>query len=264
MTGLPLATRHRLGDGPGVHVLEGGLGELGFALLRAATGAPARVELGDREGLLVLLEGSAATVSVDDAAFELPPRGSVFTDGPSAVYAPPGSVLELRADARLAGLYTAGARGAAPTAYAVLPEEVEVVHRGQGNFARQVRDILPEHRPGTRLLVGETINPPGNWSSAPPHKHDRNAPPAELAMEEVYLFRVDPPQGFGLQLSYHADPPAEAAYPVRDLDVVAIPAGYHPVVAGPGYGLYYLWGLAGSARTLRWYADPVHAWVDTT
>ena len=163
----------------------------------------------------------------------------------------------------LAGVFLARADRDGTTApYLVAPDEVATVHRGRGNFSREVRDVVPAERPGVRLLVGETINPPGNWSSSPPHKHDREAPPEERRLEEVYLYRVEPRQGFGLQLSYGGEPPAERAFPVRDLDVVAIPAGYHPVVAGPGYRLYYLWGLAGSARELRWYPDPDHAWVE--
>jgi 5-deoxy-glucuronate isomerase len=264
-----LASRHTLPEGPGIHPLDAGLDELGFALVRAED-APVRVELGGREGVLVKLAGPEGEVRVDGEAFVLPARDSVFNDAPSAVYAPPGSTLEA-AGPLLAGLFLAAAETAgaepvsappadAPAPYAVRPEDVVTVARGRGNFARAVRDIVPATRPGLRLLVGETLNPPGNWSSSPPHKHDRDAAPEEAQLEEVYLFRVDPAQGFGLQLSY--DGADERAFRVRDLDVAAIPAGYHPVVAAPGYRLYYLWGLAGSGRQLRWFPDPDHAWVD--
>jgi 5-deoxy-glucuronate isomerase len=255
-----LASRHTLPAGPGVHALDAGLAELGFALVRAEA-EPVRVELGAREGVLVKLAGPAGEVRVDGAAFALPARASVFDDPPSAVYAPPGSTLEA-AGPLLAGLFLAGADAdGAPAPYAVQPDEVSTVARGAGNFARAVRDIVPATRPGRRLLVGETLNPPGNWSSSPPHKHDRDAPPDEARLEEIYLFRIDPPQGFGLQLSY--GDAGERAFRVGDLDVAAIPAGYHPVVAAPGYRLYYLWGLAGTGRELRWFADPEHAWVDS-
>lgn len=254
-----LASRHRLPPGPGVHAIGAGLHELEFALVRADAD-PVRVELGAREGVLVKLAGPEGAVRVGGQTFTLPARGSVFTDPPSAVYAPPGAVLE--ADGPLlAGLYMAAAEpDGAPDAYAVQPGQVATAARGKGNFAREVRDIVPASLPGKRLLVGETLNPPGNWSSSPPHKHDRDAPPDEARLEEVYLFRIEPDQGFGLQLSY--DGSDERAFTVRDLDVAAIPAGYHPVVAAPGYRLYYLWGLAGTGRELRWVPDPDHAWVD--
>ena len=111
-------------------------------------------------------------------------------------------------------------------------------------------------------MVGETINPPGNWSSYPPHKHDRHAPPDEVALEELYYYRFKPETGFGVQLIY--DDRDETARIVRDGDVVAIPSGYHPVVAAPGYSLYYLWVMAGEGRMLAPYFDPTHAWVQNT
>ena len=108
-------------------------------------------------------------------------------------------------------------------------------------------------------MLGETINPPGNWSSYPPHKHDRHAPPEEVALEEVYYYRFKPEGGFGVQLIY--DDHDERAQVVRDGDVVAIPSGYHPVVAAPGYSLYYLWVMAGEGRELAPFFDPRHVWV---
>jgi 5-deoxy-glucuronate isomerase len=260
-----LARRHRLPETPGVHVADDEhLEALGFALVRvAAGGAPARLHAPDRETLVVILENAGGTVTVDGERFTPPDRASVFDDPPSAIYAPPGAEIVVEG-AVLAGAFTAPAAAAdAPAAYLVGPDDVTTVQRGTGNFARAVRDILPADRPAVRLLVGETINPAGNWSSSPPHKHDVHDPPRQARLEEIYLFRVDPAQGFGLQLSYRTDPePADHAFAVADLDVSTIPSGYHPVVAGPGYRLYYLWGLAGEGRTLHWSADPAHAWVE--
>jgi 5-deoxy-glucuronate isomerase len=119
--------------------------------------------------------------------------------------------------------------------------------------------IGPE-QPASRLLLGETINPPGNWSSYPPHRHDRHNPPEEAELEEVYLFKVDPPAGFGVQMLYD-ERGDERAFVVRDDDVAAIRHGYHPVVAASGYALYYLWVLAGQGREMMPRLDPDHAWV---
>jgi 5-deoxy-glucuronate isomerase len=218
--------------------------------------------------MLVVTIAAPAEVGalVDGREFRLPPRKDVFTVEPSAVYVPPGGELRLEGEI-LAGVFRAAAAGHEATngleSYVILPDDVSSVARGKGNFVRCVRDILPAERPAARLLAGETLNPPGNWSSSPPHKHDRDIPGEEAELEEIYMFRVAPPQGFGLQLSYSTDPPAETSFIVRDLAVVSIPAGYHPVVAGPGYRLYYLWCLAGRGRELLWKTDPAHAWVDT-
>jgi 5-deoxy-glucuronate isomerase len=119
--------------------------------------------------------------------------------------------------------------------------------------------------PAEHLIVGETLNPPGNWSSSPPHKHDRHDPPHESNFEEVYLYRLEPRQGFGLQRVYDPDSSNGTAvdhtYAVKHDDVVALPRGYHPVVAAPGYRLYYLWVLAGDGRDPVWFEDPDHAWI---
>ena len=130
---------------------------------------------------------------------------------------------------------------------------------GEGSWARNVRTILgPEHA-ASRLLVGETLNPEGRWSSYPPHKHDTHEPPDEVRLEEVYLFRVQPENGFGVQILY--EPGKERSFVVRDGDVAVIPSGYHPVVAAPGYELYYLWVMAGQGREMVPRFDPEHVWV---
>jgi 5-deoxy-glucuronate isomerase len=107
-------------------------------------------------------------------------------------------------------------------------------------------------------MVGETFNPPGHWSSFPPHKHDgRNGEPR---LEEVYHFRVSPAHGFGHQMLYTEDGEA-VTHQVRDGDAVLLPYGYHPVSAPPGYSLYYLWAMAGDQRQLALYEDPAHRWI---
>jgi 5-deoxy-glucuronate isomerase len=191
-------------------------------------------------------------------------RGGVF-DGPGhTVYAPPGTPLRLRAVGGPAQVAVASAPlggGTPGKARIIGPADQQIDERGEGNWARTVRTILGPGDDAGRLLLGETINPPGNWSSYPPHKHDTHEPPREVKMEEVYLFKLDPPGGFGVQIRY--DGQGEECFTVRDGDVAAIPAGYHPVVAAPGYSLCYLWVMAGEGRQLIPYLDPQHAWVQT-
>jgi 5-deoxy-glucuronate isomerase len=117
-------------------------------------------------------------------------------------------------------------------------------------------------------LVGETWNPPGNWSSAPPHKHDADKPGKEAWLEEVYFYMTDKPQGFGIQRVYSGDDSpskGDDVYLIRSGDTVVLPYGYHPVVAGPGYRLMYVWVLAGEKREYgAWSLDPSHAWLMDT
>ena len=135
-----------------------------------------------------------------------------------------------------------------------------VVHdRGRDGWQRQVHDVIADSVAAQRLLVGETFNAAGQWSSFPPHKHDGGD--GEPALEEVYYYRFDRPGGFGFQGLYELDPDhTERAVFLRHGAVVGIPRGYHPVCAAPGYRLYYLWALerggghatrAGPARRPR-------------
>jgi len=199
-------------------------------------------------------------------------RASVFEGPGDTVYAPPGTALSLQAlegdPVQLAvANVPAPATGPAadvPPARIIRPDDQRIAEVGEGNWSRTVRTILgPEHA-AVRLLLGETINPPGNWSSYPPHRHDRHDPPREVNLEEVYLFKVDPPEGFGVQIRYELDgDQAEEAFLVRNDDIATIRSGFHPVVAASGYALYYLWVMAGEGREPMPFLDPAHAWVQT-
>jgi 5-deoxy-glucuronate isomerase len=215
------------------------------------------------ETAVVVLAGTVDVTADSRALGRAGGRSDVF-DGPGhTVYAPPGVTLRLTATGGPASLAIASApldgASAPADARVITPADQRIAEVGEGNWRRTVRTILgPGDRAG-RLLLGETINPPGNWSSYPPHKHDTHEPPREVKLEEVYLFKADPPGGFGVQLRY--GPGAEYCGTVRDGDAVAIRSGYHPVVAAPGYRLYYLWVMAGEGREMIPYLDPAHAWV---
>ena len=216
---------------------------------------------GDLETVVVLLGGVVDVEANGESLGSAGGRSSVFEGPGHAVYAPPGTVLRLKATtpAQLAIATAPAGQGAPLKARIIGPGDQRLADVGKGNWSRTVRTILgPEHAAG-RLLLGETINPPGNWSSYPPHKHDREAPPEEVRLEEVYFFKVDPPEGFGVQVRY--DDAGTEAFTVRDGDSAVIRSGYHPLVAAPGYSLYYLWIMAGDSRQMIPYMDPAHAWV---
>ena len=216
---------------------------------------------GDVETLVVVLGGVVDVAANGEPLGSAGGRSSVFEGPGHAVYAPPGTALRLTATrpAQLAVATAPAGEGAPSKARIIGPQDQRLAEAGKGNWSRSVRTILgPEHAAG-RLLVGETINPPGNWSSYPPHRHDRQAPPDEVRLEEVYLFKIDPPGGFGVQVRY--DDEGTEAFAVRDGDAAVIRGGYHPVVAAPGYSLYYLWVMAGDGRQMIPHFDPAHAWV---
>lgn len=219
----------------------------------------------DEEMFIVVLSGVVDVAVAGQSLGAAGGRSSVFESPGHAVYAPPATPVRLTAADGPVELAVSSAPledGGEPAAARIVgPGDQRINEVGTGNWARTVRTMLgPEHAAG-RLLVGETINPPGNWSSYPPHKHDTHEPPREVQLEEIYYFKFEPARGFGVQIRYDAE--QTETFTVRDGDVAIIKSGYHPVVAAPGYQLYYLWVMAGRGREMAPYLDPQHAWVQT-
>jgi 5-deoxy-glucuronate isomerase len=142
-----------------------------------------------------------------------------------------------------------------------------IEYRGGDNASRQINSILPPGSESSRLVCVEVYTPSGNWSSFPAHKHDtRKTDPEtgkliEASLEEIYFYKTDKPQGFALQKIYNDDRSLDEIAEARNNDAVLIPGGYHPVVAGHGYNVYYLNFLAGSDQSLKSTDDPDHKWI---
>lgn len=235
---------------------EGGAREMTTWRVRLPAGDKAESRIPGEESVLVVQSG-AATVTVSGQEFEVS-RENVFQQRATAVYAPPGESIAFVAMSEFEAVVvsTPATRPGRPAL--VRPSDVRVNARGRGNYAREVHDIFVTDESAQRIMVGETFNPAGHWSSYPPHKHDGKD--GEPVLEEVYYFRIDPPQGFGQQLLYTADGEC-VSHVVRDGDAVLLPYGYHPVSSPPGYRLYYLWAMAGADRKLALHEDPNHRWI---
>jgi 5-deoxy-glucuronate isomerase len=127
------------------------------------------------------------------------------------------------------------------------------------NWQRDVRPIIAPKSPvSQRLIVGETLNPPGNWSGIPPHKHDEVSDTENL-LEEFYLFKTKPSDGYAVQLVYRNG--GGQGYIVGNDDVMVFPSSYHPTVAAPGTTAYYLWALSGKSKAYDVTIDPRFNWV---
>jgi 5-deoxy-glucuronate isomerase len=253
-------TLYRLPRQDGLQLLQRrgdrGARELTTWRLRLTASAAHRFEVQDEEAIVVMQSG-AGSVSVGGETFTLS-RKNVFEERASAVYLPPGVAATISAAPDIEAILMSAPARRGGTPAVVRPQDVRVNARGRGAYAREVHDIFVTDTHAQRLMVGETFNPPGHWSSYPPHKHDGGD--GEPVLEEVYYFRIMPPQGFGQQMLY--TPGGECvAHVVRDGDAVLLPYGYHPVAAPPGYRLYYLWALAGAERRLALHEDPDHRWI---
>ncbi|HEY6469726.1 MAG TPA: 5-deoxy-glucuronate isomerase [Candidatus Dormibacteraeota bacterium] len=226
------------------------------------------IAIGTGEERLVVILSGRATLTLDGKdSGAIGGRADVFEGPGDAVYLPPASTAVLVADrtpGELTVAIVAAEVGAlAPGPARVIPAgEQRIAVVGTKSWGRTVRTILGPDDPASRLLVGETVhNGTGTWSSFPPHRHDRESAD-EAKLEEVYYYRVDPADGFAVQLRYDTDTGREDLRMVRDGETAAIPAGFHPVVAAPGHNLYYLWILAGEQRAMRVFIDPRYRWLN--
>jgi 5-deoxy-glucuronate isomerase len=237
---------------------------LRFGTLNLEAGQQWSLQTEDEEVVAVVLTGTVS-VDVDGSSFpQLGGRANVFEALPTSIYLPRDAVAEFRADTdvQIGLCYATAAERFEP--FVVRPEEVAVAERGTDNWCRTVRDILTTNGEGrvASIVVGETINAPGNWSSYPPHKHDGQYAPEEPNFEEIYYYKIDPDSGAAVQLHYTPDRSIDDAHVVRDGDTFVIEKGYHPLTVTGGHSAYYLWAMAGdSGRVLNPYIDPDYRWL---
>ena len=236
-----------------------------FSLLRLSPGQTFSERLQGEELGIVVLSGKCSIRAGEERFEKIGEREDVFAGRAYALYVPNDREYHVRGETEceIALCY---ARCDEPIAapkvsHLFTPGQNKLRIVGDGNWRREVVDIIDQSIPAQRLLIGETYNPPGNWSSYPPHRHENDNPPVESKHEELYYFRISHPQGFGFQRIYTDDGSIDETYTLKDGDVTLIPRGYHPVVAGAGYRLYYLWVLAGVGRTLIMRDDPEHQWI---
>ncbi len=191
-------------------------------------------------------------------------RKDVFDGFPYTLYLPTGNAVKFTAESRCEIAECRVPSKARLEPRLISPHEVSSALRGGGNASRQVVDVMMPAFPADKLMVIEVYTPGGNWSSYPPHKHDVHNPPAEVDLDEIYYYRIRQPEGFALQQLYSREHGTERTVKAKNGDVVLVRDGFHPVVAGPGYDVYYLNFLAGSSRTLAVTEDSEHVWLRST
>lgn len=236
---------------------------VGFSAVRLAPGGELAASYPGREACIVVIEGTCDVVSSAGTWEGVGGRTTPFEGRPDSVYLPAGAEFRVRGGGAGAevGICTAPRNGAGAPARLLPGDSIEPEHRGSGTHSRTIHPILMEDEPADSLLVCEVITPPGNWSSYPPHKHDRDDLPNESFLEETYYHRVRPSHGFGLQRVYTAERDLDESLAFGDGDAVLVPRGYHAVAAPPGYAVYYLNVMAGPTRRWAINNDPDHSWL---
>ncbi|MFY1635007.1 5-deoxy-glucuronate isomerase [Solwaraspora sp. WMMB335] len=240
---------------------------LDFSLLRLPAGGSWTGESGDREILAVVLGGTASVTVAGHHFPQIGGRADVFSGRPHSVYVPAGVTVTVEATTAVEIALPSAPSDLATDPYLIGPDQVVSGRWGAANFGRTYHQILTEisqpDLPARRLIVGETYTPSGNWSTYPPHRHKVDDLPAEAAHEEMYYYRVDPTNGFGISRVY-TDEGYEENVTIRDHVMQMMPQGYHTVVSAPGYTTYFLWFLAGTQRTQGAREDADLTWVTQT
>ena len=231
-----------------------GLKLIDFAMLNLTDGEIFAEKTGEKEVLLVILSGKCKVTSSEKEWKSLGERKSVFEGKPYSVYIPSNSEYTVIGSGNVEIALCKAPANARRKARLIAPEDINVLSRGRKNWYRDVYEITNLREDAESLIIGETISGPGNWCSYPPHRHE---------LEEIYFFKVNPPHGFGIQRVYTDDKKLDELYVIENNTLVAIPDGYHPLVAAPGYFIWFLYVLAaGKKQILKPYNDPIHIWLE--
>jgi len=240
---------------------------LDFAFVRLSPGETYSSETPGREILAVVLGGKADFIVAGQCFEQVGGRPNVFNGKPHSIYIPANAAFTIRARTALEVALASAPSDLDIAPYVIPPSLVASGAWGAANFKRYYHQILtlaaqPE-LPASRLIVGETFTPSGNWSTYPPHKHQVDDLPREAYHEEIYFFKVSPAEGFGICRCYNEEG-EEENFTIRDNSIHMLPRGYHSVASAPGYTTYYLWFLAGNQRVQATVEDPQVSWVGKT
>ncbi|MFN3275941.1 MAG: 5-deoxy-glucuronate isomerase [Paracoccus sp. (in: a-proteobacteria)] len=231
---------------------------VGFALHRLRAGQSAAGATGDREVILVMVEGKAQIRAAGQDWGVLGERMDVFEKvPPHCLYLPGGQGWQAVAETDCVIAVCSAPCHGGHAARRIGPEGITLTQRGEGTNTRWINNIAMEAEDYCdSLLVTEVFTPAGNWSSYPSHRHDEDDFPRITYLEETYYHRLNPGDGWAVQRVYTDDGALDELMAVRDGDVVLVPRGHHPCAAPHGFELYYLNVMAGPRRNWRFVAAP--------
>lgn len=236
---------------------------VGFSLYRLRAGETASEATGDREVILVMVEGKAEINGAGQQWGVLGNRMSVFERlAPHCLYLPNDTQWDAKAETDcVIAVCTAPGKGG-HEARRIGLDGITLTERGKGSNKRYINNIAMENEDFCdSLLVTEVFTPAGNWSSYPSHRHDEDDFPRITYLEETYYHRLNPANGFGVQRVYTDDGSLDETMAVADGDVVLVPRGHHPCAAPHGFDMYYLNVMAGPLRKWRFVPAPEVEWI---
>jgi 5-deoxy-glucuronate isomerase len=224
-------------------------------------------ETGNNEYAIILLSGNYS-VTTNKGSWETKNgRSSVFSGIAHSLYLPRHTSFILTATSDVLDIaYAWVATTKDFPAKFKTPEEAAIEIRGGDNATRQINSLVEPGFGCDKIVAVEVYTPAGNWSSFPAHKHDERklddkGNVVEAALEEIYFYKIDKPEGHAIQQVYTDDRSLDEVMKVKTNHSVLVPRGYHPVVAEHGFNCYYLNFLAGSDQSLANTPDPNHVWI---
>lgn len=199
----------------------------------------------------ILLNGEAAIIT-EDARYNLAHRRNPIEDKGDILLISRKQTLKIvshREETRLV-IIRVKAEKSYPDQF-IAAADIRETERGKDNWKRSVRlGIWSDNSVGERLLIGETIVPPGNWSAMPAHRHDEyekdSSGISQVPYQEIYLFQFSKPSGFGLCKIFNNN--RSEIFEVKHNEAVFIGNGYHTLVNSPLSSLYHLTVMAGKYR----------------
>lgn len=233
-----------------------------FGIITLEKGGQYAANSGANEVALVVLGGTCTVTGKDFEFSGIGTRKNVFDGKPYTVYIPFGTDYTITGVTNVEIAWCASPSMLETAAYVITPEQVKEAHIGKESYQRDAYLMLTDAFPAAHLFIGEALVPSGGHASYPPHRHDFDNLPVEVDMEELYFFRFNPEQGYGIQKIYTDDGSIDFTCTVKQNDATLIPRGYHPVINAPGYTMYYLWIMAGqNHRKFLSVIDPQHKWI---
>lgn len=217
------------------------------------------------ETCIVLCAGSCDIIIKNEEFKAVGRRKYVFDGKPDSVYVPLNQEAKVVCISETAEVFIAGGRAEKEyEAFRVSPDQIDKVQYGSDDTKthRKIYHILGQQQNGMvdKLLVSELFTVgAGGWSGFPPHKHHVDRLPDETDHEEIYHYKFNPPHGFGAQFAYVEENDMGPVYHIKDGSTILLDKAYHPVVAAPGFEMYYFTILVGkSNRALVQYFEPAH------
>lgn len=186
----------------------------------------------DKELAVLLIEGAARFVFQKEAHDAL--RQNPFDFGGYCMHVPRNTVCSIMATTFCEFYIQSTNNSNDFIAHLYTPDEISITRAGangelQGTMQRNICTYFDyDNAPYSNMVLGEVINWPGRWSSYPPHHHPQ---------PEIYYYRFDKPQGFGIGFANGE------IFKTDDHGMLLITDGFHSQAAAPGYAMMYVWGI---------------------